>query len=405
MNTAQPLVDDAQPQLIVLNQFVGPAFLDWLVELAAVIGPVELWSGNAPNQAGAGVAVRRLCPYDNSSATSRITTWGRFTLAATWRLLRQGGRTPLFVVTNPPLMPLAARWLRTLQQRPYGLLEWDIYPHILAAMGLIGPRHVIYRLWRQVHASTLRRASLIVTIGQHMARTLQGMANDGTLSIAVVPNWVDTDRLKPLPRDANPFVQEQSLLDKLVVLYSGNLGATHPVEVILEVAQLLADEPGVCFLIIGEGSKRNLVETAVAQGRAPNVRLLDRQPESQLPYTLSSGDIGIVALADGYEGLSMPSKTYSLMAAGNAILGISRPPDDISETIAHHGCGAHFHPDEPMAIAGWIRGLLADPVTLAHLQARSRAVAVAEYSAQRCPARLTDAVVASLVDETTKRYR
>jgi glycosyltransferase involved in cell wall biosynthesis len=387
------------PRLIVLNQSVGPAFLDWLASLAAANGPIELWSGNAPDTVGAGVTVRRFAAYDNSSAASRLVTWGRFTLAAAWQLLRQGGRVPLFVVTNPPLMPLAARWLHRLQGRRYGLLEWDIYPQILDSMGLAGPNHMVYRLWRRSHAGALRNAALVVTLGDHMAAVLQKMAGETPLPLLIAPNWVDTDWLKPWPRAQNPFVQEQGLQDKLVVLYSGNLGATHAIETILETARLLADEPRICFLMIGEGSKRGLVEAAIARGATPTLRLLPLQPADRLPQTLSSGHVGIVTLGAGYEGLSMPSKTYALMAGGNAILGISRPPNDLSETIARHGCGAHFGPDQPPAIADWIRSLLADRETLTRLQGNSRQAAVEHYSTAHCTALLNAAVGAALLHE------
>ena len=64
------------PRLIVINQSVGPAFLDWLVQPGGYSGPVELWSGNAPDT-WAQDHVRHLAPYDNSHATSRLVTWGR----------------------------------------------------------------------------------------------------------------------------------------------------------------------------------------------------------------------------------------------------------------------------------------------------------------------------------------
>jgi glycosyltransferase involved in cell wall biosynthesis len=388
-----------QTRLIVLNQSVGAPFLDWLGRLAVASGPIELWSGNAPDVIGPGVTVHRLAPYDNRNVTRRLITWTRFTIAATWRLLRRGDRTPIFVVTNPPLMPLAARWLRTWQGRPYGLLEWDIYPQIMDAAGLVGRHNLVYRLWRHNHAGALRGADLIVTLGDHMAAVLRRTADDAALPVEVIPYWVDTDWLAPLPYVSNSFAQEHGLQDKLVVLYSGNLGATHAIETIVETARLLADEPRICMLIIGEGSKRSLVESAVADGRALTLRLLPLQPAAHLPQTLSSGHIGIVTLSTGYEGLSMPSKTYSLMAAGNAILGISRPPNDVAATVARHACGANFRPDEPQAIADWVRSLLADPEELTRLRTRARQAAIAHYSTAHCTARLNQAVASALLGE------
>ena len=42
-----------------------------------------------------------------------------------------------------------------------------------------------------------------------MAAVLRRMARDAALPITVVPNWVDTDWLAPVPREDNPFVREQ----------------------------------------------------------------------------------------------------------------------------------------------------------------------------------------------------
>lgn len=296
------------------------------------------------------------------------------------------------MVTNP-FAPLLAGLLRRWQQRPFALLEWDIYPQILAPMGLAGPRHPLYRLWFQAHAHALRRASLVITLGEEMAGVLRAMVGDAPLPLAVIPNWTDTEWLRPLPRPENPFFQAQGWpAEDLLVLYSGNLGATHAIETILAVAERLRARPGIRFVLIGEGSKRALVEAAIATGRLPNLHLLPYQPLDQLPYTLPAADVGIVTLGDGYEGLSMPSKTYDLLAAGNAILGISRAPNDLAATLASHRLGANFAPDDPAGIAAWLETLAGDRAQLAAMQQAARQAAEQQYSAAICPARLTAAV-------------
>lgn len=379
-------------RLIVLNQSVGPAFVNWLAHLAAACGPVALWSGNAPDAPGPGVTVRHLPAYDNRSTLSRLRTWTRFTLAAAWQLRRTGSRTPIFVVTNPPFTPLLAWLLARWQKRPYALLEWDIYPDILAPMGLAGPRHPLYRLWRAAHRRALRQAGLVVTLGDHMAATLRRLAADEALPVTVIPNWVDTDWIRPLPRAQNPFAQAQGLGEQLVVMYSGNLGATHAIETILAVAEALRARPDIQFLIIGAGSKRPLVETAVASGRLPHLRLLPYQPAAQLPYSLACADVGIVTLAQGYEALSMPSKTYNLLAAGNALLGISHAPNDLAQTIYAHGCGANFAPDDVPGIARWLADLAENRAALAQYQAAARQAAEQAYSKAHCETLMSTAV-------------
>jgi glycosyltransferase involved in cell wall biosynthesis len=363
-----------------VNQTLNLAFMEWLEVLARGNGPVELISGNAPTEFAPAVIVRRGPAYDRSSLRSRLWTWVHFACVATWWLLQSERDIPLFVVTNPPLMPLAAWLLHKLQGRRFGLLEWDIYPQILEVMGHVGPGHIVYRLWKSWHARALRDADLVVTLGEQMAARLREMSGDPALDIVVMPTWVDTDMIRPLGQEDNAFAQEQEFCGELVVLYSGNLGATHAVEAIVQVAEALADSDQVLFLIVGEGAKRSIVEAAIEAGRVPNLRLLDRQPASVFPQVLASAQIGIVSQAEGHEGLSMPSKTYDLMAAGTAILGISKPPNDLGAAIERHGCGANFAPESTAAMAAWVRAMAADAEGLERLRRASRQAAVRHYS-------------------------
>ena len=382
--------------MIVINQTVNPAFDGWLVELAAAAGPIELWCGNAPAEPLPGVTVRRAPAYDRTSSRTRLVTWLAFTMTVLLRLLWDRGRAPLFIVTNPPMVLLAAWFICRLQRRRYGLLEWDIYPDILAPMGLARPSSLVYRLWHWLHAHALRHASLVVTLGEQMAQRLRAIAAPAGLTVDVVPNWVDTDWLQPQPAQENPFVQSHDLSDKLVVLHAGNIGATHPIEALVATAWLLVDDPGVRLLVIGDGAKRPLIEQAIQAG-CRSLQLLPPQPEELLPFSLAGAHVGVVGLADGYEGLSLPSRTMALMASGVAILGISRLPNDLEELILCYGCGANFAPDAPAAIAEWIRTLAADRPRLEALRQAARQAAVSHYSVAVCANRLTELVRGSLI--------
>jgi glycosyltransferase involved in cell wall biosynthesis len=296
-------------------------------------------------------------------------------------------------------MRLLAWALGKLQQRPFALLEWDIYPQILSPMGLAGRRNPLYQLWYQGHGAALRSARRIVTISNGMAAALQAMAKETLLQMDVIPNWVDTDWIRPRARADNAFAMEQGFGDKLVVMYSGNLGATHALETVVETAVLLRDEPDICFVCIGEGSKRPLIEEAIASGKAPTLRLLDRQPVERLPETLASADIGIVTLAEGYESLSMPSKTYGVLAAGSALLGISHQPNDLQCLIETAVCGANFAPSEAAEIADWLRRMNRERASLRQMQERARETAISQFSQDQCQKALTAVIQQWLADD------
>ena len=386
------------PTLIISNQTTSPAFDRWLQQLAAEIGEITFWCGNA-SSVKPPVFMQKTAVYHRHSAIARLRSWSAFSWKLLTHLLRHDKGVPLFVVTNPPLMVLVAALLHRWQKRPFILLEWDIYPQILEPMGLAGSRNPLYRLWYHGHRYALRHADRIITISDSMASTLQAMVKEKQLPIHIIPNWVDTEQMRPIARADNAFAQEQAFGDKLVVMYSGNLGATHAIETIIETAVILRDEPDICFVCIGEGSKRPLIENAIATGATPTVRLLPRQPFEQLPLTLAAADVSIVTLAQGYEALSMPSKTYGALAVGNALLGISHQPNDLEQLIETAVCGANFPPTNAAAIADWLKQMNENRETLQQMQEQARKTAVSQFNREQCEGELTAVVQGWLAEK------
>lgn len=389
-------------RLIVISQVISAAFLNWLESFADHHGPVELWTGVDFVETSEKIRVRRFVPYNKESYSSRLLTWIRFSLSVMIMLVVRPRRIPVLAITNPPLMPLILVLHSTLLGRRYAIIEYDIYPQIMVAMGLLTSRNLVYRVWRMWHAWALRRSSLIVTLSDLMADELESMANTKLGSMVVIPTWTDTARIKPLPKAQNPFVREHLPDAEFVVLYSGNLGATHSIETIVSVAEHLKLESRIQFLIIGDGAKYALVESAIASGRTPNIKLLPLQPAEVLPYSLASADIAFVTLASGYERLSLPSKTYDMMAAGCAIIGISQAGSGLDYLITKHDCGRNFEPDQAAVIASWIVDLYHNGDHLHRLQRNARQAAVKHYSAEHCSSKLTHEILGQLHVSSTR---
>lgn len=384
-------------KLIIINQTLSESFSLWLNDFAETHGPIELWTGSSYEATNHHVIVKYLPRYDRKSSSRRLLTWLRFTVMTAWLMLFVPRRVPIFGVTNPPFTPLLLVIYRRILGFRYGLLEYDIYPQVMNKMGMISERNFFYRLWYLWHRWALSEADIVITLAEIMASELQSMTKDGQISVEVIPTWTDTDWLKPLPKSENSFAIEHNLIDKFVVLYSGNLGATHAVETILDVAERLRTRSFIQFVIIGEGSKKAIVEEAIVTGKTPNIRLLTLQPKDRLPYSLSSADIAIVTLGEGYERLSMPSKTYDMMAAGNAILGISGSPSNLETILKCHNCGVNFSQNQVEAITLWIESLANHPERLETLQIAARQAAVESFSSKICQPKLTQIINSDLI--------
>jgi len=196
---------------------------------------------------------------------------------------------------------------------------------------------------------------VVVTLGERMRSTLldQGMVADAQ-RVIVIPTWVDTGWMRPIPKESNPKAVQWGQIGHLTVMYSGNIGYTHDIGMLLDAAAALQHDDSVRFVIVGDGpGKADLLRRAEALGLS-NVCFHGLLDSDTFGQSLPLADVSIVSIRAGVEGLMMPSKTYFAMAAGCAVLGISCPPNDLDDVIREHGCGLNVRPED---IAGLVEAL------------------------------------------------
>jgi glycosyltransferase involved in cell wall biosynthesis len=252
-----------------------------------------------------------------------VWSWGKYFVYALYQCIKTPSKTLLFFVSNPPFLALIGYLLRKIRKQQYVVLVYDIHPDLLVALGRLKEKGFITRLWHWMNRVVYENAEIVLTIGDYMAANLEkrfDVTRTKPEKVLVVPPWVDTDFIKPIPKSENWFARKYDQVDKLTILYSGNLGATHNIEFIVDLARQLRTQKHIHFLIIGEGSKMEFVQNSIVQEDLENVTLLPFQSEEVLPYSLATGDIAIVTMQPGAEGLMVPSKAYYYLAAGCYLL-------------------------------------------------------------------------------------
>ena len=369
-------------KLLAINQVVGPLMRELLDDLSDGGVCCQALTGWVDAEAARPPRFRRIaaCRLVKSPSWRRLGSWMCFTIQAAGCMIRRS-HTPVLLTTNPPLPMLAAPSLSRLYGLRYVLLIYDVYPDVLERMGTLRTNGPAARAWRRLSREAMVHAAGVITLGGHMAETLRGHLRPGDdVHIEVIPNWADTDFIRPRAKGDNPFAREHGLAGKFVVMYSGAFGATHDTESIVSAAEMLGDLSDVQFVLIGGGTREADVRRLVAGKGPPNVTLLPLQPLSVLPYSLASADCAIVSLDEGYEGVSVPSKTYYALAAGAAILAVSAENTELTELVAEHGCGLHVPPRDPQALAEAVRRLHGDRELLDRCKRASRAAAETAYA-------------------------
>jgi colanic acid biosynthesis glycosyl transferase WcaI len=339
-------------KLVLVNQTANYLFADILAAFVRRCPgrEIEAWYGSFTDDVSrvpATVRLRRGPAYDRSSGVRRLVSWLRFHWWVRGLLTKEDPLgTHFFFVSNPPLFV----FLPGLERLRYDCLLYDLYPHVLDGAGRRWATGLVTRAWARRNARVFPHAGRIYTISEGMRRAVCGSLPSGTHDrVTVVPLWADRSGAdRPSPRDLRT---EWGLTGKKVLLYAGNLGLTHPVEPLLDLATRLRGHDEWRLLIVGSGPRRRALEQR-ARGME-NVLLKDPVPGSDLPNVLALATWGCVVLDARAGAASVPSKAYNLLAAGIPLLAMVPPGSEIAALVKTERLGLCFTADGiEAAVAG-----------------------------------------------------
>jgi glycosyltransferase involved in cell wall biosynthesis len=313
------------------------------------------------------VKVKRLLVYKRSNSFKRFLTWSGFWIQSLYYVFFKYKTYKVYFVSNPPLNIFTARWIK----RDFAFLVYDIYPETLVRQNVVSHSSLFRKFWEKTNQTVYQKAKRLFTITDGMKSAIVTSDNIKD-KFDVVPVWTNNHFFKNILPNNNQFIFENKLMGKFIVSYSGNLGKTHSLEIIVELAQRLVNEYDICFLIIGEGDKKDQLLKMQKKLTLPNLKILDFQPTMLFPHVLAAADIGVVTLESDSGDLSVPSKTYNLMSAGKPILAISKETSELAQLVNNNKIGKNFSENEIEQMCDFILKLKRNTETYQAMQGQSK---------------------------------
>ena len=321
----------------------------------------EAFRGLAYSRRASGrLVVKRFWTNATPHPLGRLLAWNIYTAGAMLNLLSLRKGDVLFLRTPPLQLGVPAFFAKAVRGARVLVNVQDIHPDLAIESGILtNPAGI--RLAKALEKGVYGLADKIAVISDGFARNLRAKGVPGR-KLEVLPNWVDTDFLRPLPKD-NPVSRRLGLHDKFVVMYSGtvSISSNLALERFLEAAKLLAGDEEILFVIVGEGLKKDAVQAKAASLGLRNTVFLPFQPYSDLPALLASSDVLLVPLDKDKSRLSVPSKLYTFMAAGRPVLGLTTPDSEVAAVLRDTDCGPAVPPDDAAAVAAAVRTLQRSP--------------------------------------------
>ena len=336
-----------------------------------------------------GFIVNRILTNFTRHHFGRLIAWSIYTLYTMLRLIKLRRGDIVFLRLPPLQLGVTGILARYLCGAKVMLNIQDIHPDLSIESGLLkNPLMIKAALAFEKWIYHGHRNIVVISDGFKRNLVAKGVPPE---KIAIIPNWVDTDFLKPMPKE-NPVSEKRGLSKKFVLMYSGIISISSYATLIkiLEAASLLRDDPEIRVVIVGDGFKSKDLKAEAERIGLFNVVLLPFQPYRELPYSMASADILLVPLDKEKSLLSVPSKLYNYMAAGRPILGLAHRDSEVFKLINDTQCGLCVPSDDPRMIADAIRSLKNDPQSRAAMGAKGRAYALENFSRDLVLRKYTD---------------
>ncbi len=271
----------------------------------------------------------------------------------------------ILAMTDPPVAGIAGAFMARLKRRPFVYNIRDMYPDMALGGGIVGDSGWV-RLWEKMHRRALRRAARVIVLGDDMRERI---LRKGVEPQRVVVIRDGTMIPEALAEQSHPIAQEIRCGFPFVAIHAGNLGFYGAWDTLLQAAKLLERE-NIGLVFVGEGANRERLQQA-AQGSA-NVRFLPFRPAEEIPLVMAAGDVHIISVRRGLEGVVVPSKLYSVLAAGRPVLAVAPEESDAVRIVREARCGLAADPDDPVAVATAITALRDNPRELTDMGQRAR---------------------------------
>lgn len=225
----------------------------------------------------------------------------------------------IFVFEPSPItVGLPALVLKKLRSIPIMFWVQDLWPESLSATGAVRSERIIAIVTRLVRMIYKGCDKILVTSRSYLGN--------------IERLGVRSDRLYYFPQSAEKLYQpllmesrasENGLMPEgFRVMFAGNIGVAQDFATILDAAEILKSYQNIHWIIVGDGRRRQWVETEVLdRGLSDTFHLIGRYPIESMPRFFSLADVMLVTLKrEPIFALTIPAKVQSYLACGKPIV-------------------------------------------------------------------------------------
>lgn len=282
-----------------------------------------------------------------------------YMISAFFRLMVESPRPEVVVaMTTPPFLGALAHVVTRLRGGRH--VDWimDLYPEVIFAHGRVSRASLMGRGLDWMGWQLLERSDGIVAIAPDMAARVRRRLNHRRVDW--VPLWMTSGEVQSATGNPEAYRRALGWDDKVVFLYSGNLGLGHRFREFFEVIRLSRGEPAL-WVFCGRGERLHEIEMFQQEHPEFPVEIMGPVEDASLMTHLLAADVHLISLDRGWEGCMVPSKLQGSMAVGRCLLGVVPGRSSVAAWIEESSGGVWVEPDDAEGLKSAVRRLLRDP--------------------------------------------
>lgn len=289
----------------------------------------------------------------------------------------------VLVVTTPPTIPFFIAIASLIKGLGMTLLIHDTYPEILHASGKMSKDSFAFSLLQSIKNWIYKLAEGIIVVGRDMEELVRKQTSGLDARIVNIPNWAELETVFPDEVAGREFRDANGLGDAFVVLYAGNMGYPNDLETIVDAATILRSDERFKFVFLGGGAKLSFLKASIENRDLRNVLILPPHPRHEQNRFLNSCDLGVVSLVNEMTGVSVPSRTYNLLATGKPILGIVDYESEVGRLIKEEQIGFLVQHGNAQELVRVLLDVISHKRDLEEMGHRARESAVRNFNSEK----------------------
>lgn len=250
--------------------------------------------------------------------------------------------------------PIAAQLMNVaiarIRRIPFVNYVKDLYPEAMNASRMLHHNNPLHRLMLHTDRAVCRCAAYNIVISENMKDVLIECRDVPADKVKVVRDWLDLKNVRPFD-GANIWRSDVGIPnDDIVFMFAGTMGYASGVDILVDVAELLRDIPGIRIVCVGEGHLKDVLIRGKSQRKLSNLTILDFQPRQRVNEMQSAADAMLLITSREMGISSVPSKLITYLAVGKPVLCAVKDTSDIADLVKTNEIGLVVPPGDATKI-------------------------------------------------------